>query len=277
MNPGAGARALPRITVIIAVRNGAKTLQRALDSVFEQTYADIELVVQDGASTDGTQAILERNTARIAYWRSEPDRGIYQAWNKALDHVTGDWICFLGADDRFRTPDVMVRVAAALAEDEMRHRIAYGDMDKILADGSIRHRVGAPWDDARRARFRRGFMIPHPSTFHHRSLFDMAGRFDETFVIAGDFEFLLRELLDHDPLFIPVVVTDMTAGGLSDRPSSAYRVPWEVHRARYLHSLVPTPPWRSRRLARQMASIWIARNIRPRLAAVRRLAARRSR
>ena len=278
MNPGAGARALPRITVIIAVRNGARTLQRALDSVVEQTYDDIELIVMDGASTDGTQAILERNAARIAYWRSEPDRGIYQAWNRALGHVTGDWICFLGADDRYHGPDVMASVAAALNDDGIRHRVAYGDMDMILADGSIRHRLGAPWDDARRARFRRGAMIPHPSTFHHHSLFDMAaGRFDETFVIAGDFEFLLRELLDHDPLFIPLVVTDMAGGGLSDRPSSAYRVLWEVHRARYLHGLVPTPPWRSRRLNRRLASIWIARNIKPRLAAVRRLAARRSR
>ncbi len=114
MTSGVQAPGLPRISVIIAVRNGAGTLQRALDSVFEQTYDDIELIVMDGASSDGTQAILERNAARIAYWRSEPDGGIYQAWNKALDHVTGDWICFLGADDRFHASDIVASVAAAL-------------------------------------------------------------------------------------------------------------------------------------------------------------------
>ena len=113
----------PRITVIIAVRNGAATLQRALDSVFEQTYADTELIVMDGASTDATPAIVERNAARIGYWVSEPDTGIYDAWNKALGHVTGDWICFLGADDRLHAPDVLERVAAALVADGGEHRV----------------------------------------------------------------------------------------------------------------------------------------------------------
>ncbi len=84
-------------------------------------------------------------------------------------------------------------------------------------------------------------MIPHPATLHHRSLFDGSGRFDETFRIAGDLEFLLRELLDHDPLFIPVLMTDMAGGGLSDRPSSTYRVLREVHQALYLHGLMPSP------------------------------------
>ena len=100
MTPELPPARLPRISVVIAVYNGAQTIQRALDSIFEQTYRDLEVVVIDGGSTDGTQAILEHNASQIAYWVSEPDRGVYNAWNKALDHVTGDWVCFLGADDR---------------------------------------------------------------------------------------------------------------------------------------------------------------------------------
>jgi glycosyltransferase involved in cell wall biosynthesis len=208
----------PSISVVLAVRNGAATLQRALDSVFEQTHPAVELIVMDAASTDGTVEILERSTARIDYWESKSDRGIYHAWNKALDRATGDWICFLGADDRYHAPGALAAVAEALALDTEGHRVAYGGLEKVWPDGRIYHARGSQWDPRRRRRFRRGVMIPHPATFHHRTLFELHGRFDESFRIAGDYEFLLRELLDHDPLYIPEVVVDMAAGGLSDRP-----------------------------------------------------------
>jgi len=251
----------PRISVVIAVLNGARTLQRALDSVFEQTYANVELVVIDGASTDGTAPILERNAARIAYWESEPDRGIFHAWNKALDHVTGDWICFLGSDDRYHSPIVMANVAAALAKDGGRHRIAHGTIDWIREDGSVDRSMGVPWDEARRMRFRHGVMIPHPATFHHRTLFELHGRFDERFRIAGDYEFLLRELLDHDPLFIPELVVDMAVGGISDRPSSRSTVIREAYRARYMHGLETVPAWRSGPLIRKRVRLWATRRL----------------
>jgi glycosyltransferase involved in cell wall biosynthesis len=264
----------PRITVITAVRNGSATLQRALDSVFEQTHDRVELVVMDGASTDGTQAILERNAARIRYWESAPDRGIYHAWNKALAHATGDWICFLGADDRLHSPEVLADVAAALAADEGRHRVAFGDLDKYRPDGSVSHRTGRRWGKKRRQAFRRGVMIPHPSTFHHRSLFEEHGPFDERFVIAGDFEFLLRELLRHDPLHIPVTVADMSPGGLSDRPSTRPLLLREVYRARYMHGITKEPPWRSKRLHWDLSRLWVRQHLTPRVAQVRAMLAR---
>ena len=266
------ATARPSYSVVIAVRNGAKTLQRALDSVFAQTYHHIEIIVIDGASTDGTRAILERNTARIAYWESEPDRGIYHAWNKALDHISGEWICFLGADDRYHTADALERVASALTADGTRHRVAYGSVHVVREDGSVDRDAGLPWDGDL---FRRGSMIPHQATFHHRTLFDRHGRFDERFRISGDYEFLLRELLDHDPLFIATFVVDMAAGGLSDRPSSKYSRMREIYMARYMHRLVATPPWRSWRLNRQLAELWIHRNVRPRVKRLRGVFRRR--
>ena len=268
---GAGtASSGPEISIVIAVRNSAATLQRALDSVFEQTHP-AELVVVDGASTDGTVEIIRRNDARIAYQRSEPDHGVYDAWNKALDHVTGEWILFLGGDDRLHAPDVLGQVAAALSVDAGAHRIAFGDIDRYRMNGTVSLRRYKPWDEARRRRFARGEMIPHTATFHHRSLF---GRFDERFVIAGDYEFLLRELLDHDPLHIPVVVTDMGAGGLSERPSARYTLEREVYRARYLHGIVKTPPWRSRSLYRRLGRVWYDRHLRARVNAARTFASR---
>lgn len=253
---------LPRISIVIAVYNGASTIQRALDSVFEQTYRGVEIVVIDGGSTDGTQAILERNASRIAYWESEPDRGVYHAWNKALDHVTGQWVCFLGADDRYRGPAVMADVAAALGADAGQHRVAYGSINKVFPDGTVEHRQSSPWTKGRRKGFLRGRMIPHPATFHHRSLFELHGRFDESFRIAGDYELLLRELVRHEPLFLPVLVADWYAGGVSDVPANRYLVEREVYRARHLRGIAKAPPWRAPRLYQALARTWIDRHIR---------------
>ena len=247
----------PTFTVIVAVRNGASTLQRALDSIIEQTCDGVEIVVMDGASSDGTQAILARNGEHITYWESEPDRGVYHAWNKALDHATGDWISFLGADDRYHSPDVLARMARALAVDEGRHRVAYGYLDKRRVDGTVVRSTIGPWTDDQRRRFGRGVMIPHPATFHHRSVFERHGRFDETFRIAGDFEFLLRELLTDDALFIPELIVDMAGGGLSDLPKNEYLVQREVYRARYMHGIVKAPAWRSGPLYRRLGLVWL--------------------
>jgi glycosyltransferase involved in cell wall biosynthesis len=252
---------LPSFTVIIAVRNGAATLQRAIDSVVEQTYGDVEIVVMDGASTDGTQAILERNAGHFAYWESKPDRGVYHAWNKALDHATGDWMSFLGADDRLHDPEVLARMAEALAADVGHHSVAYGYLDKTRLDGQVVRSTIGEWSEAQRKRFRRGVMIPHPATFHHRSLFERHGRFDESFRIAGDYEFLLRELLLDDALFIPEVVVDMAGGGLSDLPANVYAMQREVYRARYMHGIVTAPPWRSAALYRRLVRIWLGRHV----------------
>jgi glycosyltransferase involved in cell wall biosynthesis len=107
----------PYVSVVVAVFNGVDTLQRALDSLFAQTYRDWELVVIDGGSTDGSVAILERASDRISYWVSEPDRGIYDAWNKALSRLRGQWVVFLGADDYLADRSVLARANGAPPSD----------------------------------------------------------------------------------------------------------------------------------------------------------------
>jgi glycosyltransferase involved in cell wall biosynthesis len=91
-----------KISVIIVTYNAAGTLQAGLNSIYEQEYPAIEIVVIDGGSTDGTLAILQENTTKIAFWKSEKDEGIYDAMNKGLDHITGEWVYFMGADDELR-------------------------------------------------------------------------------------------------------------------------------------------------------------------------------
>ncbi|MBB5397100.1 glycosyltransferase [Mucilaginibacter sp. AK015] len=88
-----------KISVIIVTYNAAATLQACLDSIYRQRYPNIEIIVTDGGSTDGTVKILEENSDKIASWISEKDKGIYDAMNKSLDRVTGQWVYFIGADD----------------------------------------------------------------------------------------------------------------------------------------------------------------------------------
>ena len=253
----------PKFTVIIAVRNGAVTLQRALDSVIGQTHEFVELIVIDGASTDGTAGVLARNADHIEYWESKPDRGIYHAWNKALGRVAGDWICFLGADDRFHGPRVLATVAHHLANAPEDCRVAYGRVRVVNDRGDVIGALGGPWD---RNEFIDHMSTPHPATFHRLSLFERHGLFDESYQIAGDYEYLLRELLAADATYIPEVVTDIGAGGISDRPSNRLLIAKEVHRAQAKHGLTNKPAWMSRSVIRAAARGLIARTLGERVA-----------
>lgn len=208
----------PLISVVVAVYNGAATLQRCLDSITHQTYARVELIVIDGGSTDGTVDLIRANAQQMAYWISEPDRGIYNAWNKALVKATGDWICFLGADDYLLDARVLARMAKHLTMLPSDIRVAYGQIMLLNSQDAELYAVGETWANVR-SRFRQLMCVPHPAVMHRRSLFLEHGNFDETFRIAGDYEFLLRELKTKDAFFIHgIVMTGMRHGGVSSDP-----------------------------------------------------------
>jgi glycosyltransferase involved in cell wall biosynthesis len=231
------------ISVIVAVRNAVATVEACLDSVLDQDHPNVQLVVIDGASTDGTREVIEGVSDRIGYRESAPDRGICHAWNKGIDHAIGEWVLFLGADDRLAGPDVLRKAASAL-EHVRPIRVAYGSVDVVRPDGSVDRVIGQPWDQMRDL-FRQGMSIPHQGTFHHRSLFVEHGPFDERYRIIGDYDFLLRELLERDAWFIEdLLVCHMGSGGLSDDAQSPGLIR-ELHRAWYEHGLTRTPPGRT--------------------------------
>lgn len=87
------------ISIVLVTYNAEALLQRCLDSIYAQLYTSIEIIVIDGASTDTTPHILQQNADRIAFWKSEKDNGIYDAMNKALNHISGQWVYFIGVDD----------------------------------------------------------------------------------------------------------------------------------------------------------------------------------
>jgi glycosyltransferase involved in cell wall biosynthesis len=231
------------ISIVVAVFNGSATLQRCIDSVVQQTYPHKELIVIDGASKDGTVEILKRNSEKIAYWVTEPDRGIYNAWNKALKVAQGDWVYFLGADDYFVDEHVLARVALNLKGGSSGARVAYGRVDLVRKDGSVIETFGSPW---KRQKFFELMTLPHQGVFHHRSLFQEHGCFNEEFRIAGDYELLLRELKFRDPLFIADgTIAAMQFGGMSSDGRSAVEALREIKRARDLNGVTTISPlWR---------------------------------
>lgn len=100
----------PKITVITVVFNAKDQIEDTIKSVINQTYPNIEYIVLDGGSTDGTVEIIKQYDGKITLWKSEPDKGIYDAMNKGIDLATGDWINFMNAGDYFYTPDVLEKV-----------------------------------------------------------------------------------------------------------------------------------------------------------------------
>ncbi len=203
----------PRITVAVAVLNGATNIQRCFDSVANQTYRDKELIVIDGGSTDGTLEILRANADRIAYWESEPDRGIYHAFNKAIDRATGDWIYFLGCDDRFWDSNALEKIAPRLRDAYPRYRLAFARAACVRPSGKVIEIRGKPWEH--------GKQLPPGgmATIFHRQLFARNGGFDESYRIAGDVELVLRELKSAEGLYLPdILLTAVELFGMSSSP-----------------------------------------------------------
>ena len=233
------------ISVIVAVYNGAKTLQRCIDSVSGQTYPNKELIIIDGGSTDGTIEIIKSNNDKITYWKSEPDNGIYDAWNKALNHTSGDWICFLGADDYLWKNSVFEEMMPHMVKAESQEiRMVYGQVARVTEDGDIGCVDGYSWDNTWRSIIIDGICtFTHQGMFHHRSLFELYGKFDDSFKIAGDYELLIRAFKEGgDALFINgLIVTGMQTGGIT---SNCMKLVREVARARQNNRLrTITIPW----------------------------------
>ena len=108
----------PRLSIVTATWQAASTLERCLDATIAQEFEDWEIVIADGASTDGTVDILRAYDSHIAWWDSAKDAGIYDAWNKALPHTRGDYICFLGADDAWADRQALSRLFDAIGSND---------------------------------------------------------------------------------------------------------------------------------------------------------------
>ena len=231
----------PKISVIMASYNGAATLPRAIESFRAQTYPAKELIVIDGGSTDDTANILKSYDEWIHYSASEPDKGILDAWNKGLKHITGDWVYFQGADDLYYDETVFANMVEHLVAHEAESKVIYGVLQRVNLRGEFVEWLGKPWNAARFREF--GMCIPHTATFQHRSLFEEYGEFNADSPIGSPYEFFLRYLKDHDAVFVPVVVASMIIGGESNRPENLLTFVREDRRAQRKHGTLKSNIW----------------------------------
>lgn len=225
------------ISVVVPVLNNRATLRRCLDSVLGQRGGSVELVVVDGGSTDGSVDILREYGDRLRNWESRPDGGVYPAFNRGVRRAKGDWLYFLGSDDWLWSKDVMQDMAPHLAAAYPQYRVVYGQIAYVNQRSETLLLQGEPWARFRR-HFLQGHIIPHQAVFHHRSLFDEHGLFNEEFRVAGDYEFLLRELKQRPAQFVPgIIVAAYQYGGGSGVSENWLRVLRERRRAYALNDI----------------------------------------
>lgn len=200
----------PSINIVIAVYNAVDTIKACLNSCLEQDYPNKKLIVIDGGSTDGTKDVVSANSDRLFYWVSEPDGGIYHAWNKALRVATGDWICFMGADDAWSSSSSLSSLMS-LADYPVVNFVC-ANIRKLSHEGKSEQIFGEPWSYAR---MKKRMTVAHAGMLHHKSLFEKYGEFDQSYRITGDYEFLLRVGDSIVGAYLPEEVVVMGGGGVS--------------------------------------------------------------
>ena len=205
-----------KISIVTAVRNDVDTVAETLRSVAEQANADIEHIVIDGGSTDGTIDVIKRHAATVDYLASEPDLGPYDGMNKGIKVATGDAIGFLNGDDAFTSPNVVARISQVLSDDDV--DACYANLDYTAQNDPtkvVRRWRSQPY---RPGLFLRGWMPAHPTFYVKRRIFEQFGDFDLEFKRQADFDLTLRFMHVHAirTVFVPEVWVRMRMGGFSN-------------------------------------------------------------
>jgi len=204
-----------KISVITVCFNSQSTIQNAIDSVAGQTWPTIEHIVIDGASRDGTVAIIQRNLNKIAHFVSEPDSGVYQAMNKGLNLATGDVIAFLNSDDIFSNAQVLESVVRTMQDQGL--DALYGNVEYFNPNAP--GKTIRTYDSGRFSpeRIAWGWMPAHPALFVRSAVYERYGYFREDYRIAGDYEFVARIFKDGQlkSVHLDQVLVRMQTGGLS--------------------------------------------------------------
>ncbi len=172
-------------------------------------YPNIEHIVLDGGSSDGTVDVLRRFDDSIALWRSEPDKGVYDAWNKALAEARGEWICFLGVDDELLPGAVSAYMALATRNPQAEY---LSSRVKWVRSSGYERIIGSPWTWRK---FSKSMCTAHVGSMHRRSLFDRLGTYDTSYRMVADYELLLRARDQLKTAYMPVTTVMMRAGGVS--------------------------------------------------------------
>lgn len=223
-----GRNGFPLVTLITSVWNGVDSIETAIESILSQGYPNIEYIIIDGGSTDGTLDIIKKYSDKVDYWISEKDTGIYNAWNKGLGISKGEWIGFIGADD-VCMPNAIQKMVESILRSE--HDLEYlSGRSNIVCDGKLIRVTGEKWQWKK---FKHYVCTAQAGALHSRKLYNTVGFYDENFKIVGDYELLLRRGEYLKTAFIPDITVSFAIGGISN---NNYKVIEETYRAKSMHS-----------------------------------------
>lgn len=206
-----------KISVVTAVYNRIGTVRDAIQSVQTQTYGDVEHVIQDGGSSDGTLDEIAELANDATQLVSERDSGIYDAINRGVRRASGDVIGLMHSDDFFAHEGVLAKVAEAFSDPDIDG--VYGDLQYVSAGDPtrvVRHWRSGTYEPTM---LKRGWMPPHPTLYLRREVFERHGLYDTSFRIAADYDAMLRYLVKGQIAlaYIPEVLVKMRLGGESNR------------------------------------------------------------
>lgn len=223
------------ISIIIATYNAEKTLNRCLNSIIPQLNEECEVVIIDGNSKDKTNEIIKSYKGSIAYSISEPDKGIYDAWNKGIKAAKGKWIAFIGADD-ILLPNALQEYLSLIRKTPNIDSYDYicAQNEYVDNNGKLLMILGNPpeW------KFMRKKMVAaHVASLHNKqNLFKKNGEYDLNFKICADYELLVRKHNNLKYIFIPKHIARMQAGGMSLSTKAVK----ETYKIRQKHKTLPS-------------------------------------
>ena len=220
-----------RITYVTITFNAAKVLQRTLDSVLQQDYPNIVHLIIDGASTDDTLRLVDDYIARSnasenghrIQVTSEPDKGIYDAMNKGLRSLDGDYVCFLNAGDFLPTPDTVSRIAEAITNTQSPSpntsqlpAVVYGNTDIVDGEGRfLHHRRLSPPENLTWKSFRQGMLVCHQA-FYARTDFAIATPYDMQYRYSADVDWCIRVMKAAEKENVPLLNLKMVVANYTE-------------------------------------------------------------
>lgn len=205
-----------KVSIITVTLNSERYLSDCIQSVACQNYKNIEHIIIDGKSSDGTLKIIKQNSRHITYWISETDHGMYDAINKGLEVATGDIVGILNSDDMFASADAVRSIVDCFLTTHT--DTVYGDL--VYVDSTNTQKVNRYWKGSsyKRFRFRYGWMPAHPTFYMRRSLLEQYGLYENHYFTAADYEFMARYLFVHkvSAQYIDAMLVKMRSGGISN-------------------------------------------------------------
>ncbi|WP_163400298.1 glycosyltransferase family 2 protein [Flavobacterium fluviatile] len=229
-----------KISIITVCYNSDATIEKTILSVASQNYTNLEYIIIDGGSSDGTAAIIKKNEDKVSKWISEPDKGLYDAMNKAIKLTTGDLIGILNSDDIFYSNTVIDEIATFHKQNNIEASV--GNIIQHKENGKIVRLYSSQYWTPEKLKI--GYMPPHPAIFLRKELFSRFGVYDLGFKIGADYELITRFFLKNQISwkYSGITTTSMLVGGLSSSGATSYLlISKEIQKALAMNNIKFSP------------------------------------